>query len=136
MVAQRKGIIGEWSRAILARAGLLHRADRGRAVGMPPSSAVVAEPIPGSQLGKYVLERLLGRGGNGAVFEATDTLLKRSVAIKVLTADPARDGDEAAGRFLNEARAVARLNHPQVVTIHEIDRQSGVDYIVMELMAQ
>ncbi len=85
------------------------------------------------RLGKYVVTRQLGQGGMGVVYEARDPLLERAVAIKVV---PIQEfAPEVLERLLQEARAVARLNHPHVVTIHEIDRHEAGYYLVMELVS-
>src|SRR5262245_24828424 len=76
--------------------------------------------LPGQSLGKYRIARRLGRGGMGVVYEAADTLLQRRVALKLLPPALAADA-HALRRFLHEARAVARLSHPHVVPIYEID---------------
>jgi len=78
---------------------------------------------PGSQLGPYEIEGLIGEGGMGCVFRARDTRLDRSVAIKVC-----RQG--FSSRFEREARSIAALNHPHVCTVHDV----GPDYLVMELL--
>src|SRR5207248_9240324 len=83
-------------------------------------------------LGRYRITGRLGRGGMGVVYSAEDVLLKRAVAIKVLSGSPIR-GQEALQRFLLEARAAARLNHPNVVAVHDIGQHDGRAYIVMEL---
>jgi len=86
----------------------------------------------GNRLGKYLLTGKLGSGGMGVVYEAEDALLKRKVAIKLLSDTSA--APDLMQRFLQEARAAARLSHPNVVAIHEIDQQSGTYFIVMELV--
>jgi dienelactone hydrolase len=81
---------------------------------------------------RYVVGRELGRGGMGIVFEAEDSRLGRKVAIKVL-----QGGPESAGRthrFAQEARAASALNHPNIITIHDIDAADEGDFIVMELV--
>jgi len=84
----------------------------------------------GSRLSHYVVEVLLGEGGMGAVYRARDTLLNRSVALKVLSSSA---GDsEARRRVLREARAACALNHPNVVTVHAVEQEADVDFIVME----
>ena len=87
----------------------------------------------GTTLGHYRIVRLLGRGGMGEVFVAEDTKLQRKVALKLLP--PALAGDpERRQRFEREARAVAALNHPNIVTIHSVE-QSGIHhFITMELV--
>ena len=77
----------------------------------------------GSRLGPYELLEPIGHGGMGAVFKARDTRLNRNVAIKVSTA-------QFSGRFANEARAVAALNHPNICILHDV----GPNYLVMELV--
>ncbi len=72
------------------------------------------------KLGKYLLKSRLGQGGMGIVYLATDTRLRRDVAIKVLPKAMASDAD-AVKRFLREARVAARLNHPNVVAVHDVD---------------
>jgi len=86
---------------------------------------------PGSQLGAYEILSPLGAGGMGEVYKARDTQLGREVAIKTLPS--ARTGnEERKRRFLQEARAASALNHPGIVTIHDISRSGDIDYIVME----
>jgi serine/threonine-protein kinase len=85
------------------------------------------------RFGRYELLARLGAGGMGEVFRARDHDLQREVAVKFLperfAADPVR-----LGRFAQEARAASSLNHPNIVTIHEIGETSGLPYIVMELV--
>jgi predicted Ser/Thr protein kinase len=85
----------------------------------------------GRTLGRYKLERELGAGGMGVVHAAFDPDLERRVAIKVLRAE---HGDEASKRLLREARAMARLTHANVITVHEVGSASGRDFIAMELV--
>jgi serine/threonine protein kinase len=85
------------------------------------------------RLGKYEVGKLIGSGGMGTVYEAEDTFLKRKVAIKVLPDSLARNTD-AIRKFVLEARAFARVNHPNAVQIFEVNRHAGVCYLVMELM--
>ena len=80
---------------------------------------------------RYVVGRELGRGGMGVVFEADDSRLARKVAIKVLHTGPAHPGKH---RFAREARAASALNHPNIITIHDIDAADDGDFIVMELV--
>lgn len=86
-----------------------------------------------SRLGKYQLKALLGKGGMGTVYQATDVRLQRDVAVKVLPKRMSADG-EAVRRFLREARGAARLNHPNVVAIHDVDQKQGYCFLVMELV--
>ena len=92
-----------------------------------------AEDRVGSRLGKYLLTGVLGRGGMGVVYEAENTLLKRKVAVKILPEAFARKPD-ALKRFLMEAQAAARLDHPNVVGIYDIDGIDGVYFIAMQLV--
>ena len=101
---------------------------------MPSSDAgPPLSPTTGSILSQYRLEEKIGSGGMGVVFRAVDTRLNRTVAVKVLTPDAVTD-ESSRHRFLREARAACALNHPNVVTIHEVDAVDGVDYLVMELV--
>ncbi len=81
---------------------------------------------------RYVVGRELGRGGMGIVYEAEDTRLGRKVAIKVLQGGPERAG--WAHRFAREARAASALNHPNIITIYDIDAADEGDFIVMEFV--
>ena len=80
---------------------------------------------------RYELGELIGRGGMGEVRAATDLRLGRAVAIKVLRSDLAEQ-EKLRGRFEREARAAARINHPNVVAIYDIGEDDGVPFIVME----
>jgi Tol biopolymer transport system component/predicted Ser/Thr protein kinase len=90
--------------------------------------------LQGARLGPYEVVAPLGAGGMGEVYRARDARLGREVAIKVLPAEKLSDPARRA-RFEREARAVAALNHPHIVTIHEIETAEGVDFIVMEYVA-
>src|SRR6187455_3530716 len=85
----------------------------------------------GTTLGHYAIEAKLGQGGMGTVYRVRDTILGRIVAIKVLSADAVSDA-EAAPRILREARAASRLNHPNIVIVHELGASSGTEFLVME----
>jgi serine/threonine protein kinase/Tol biopolymer transport system component len=84
-------------------------------------------------LGSYEILEPLGAGGMGEVYRGRDTRLGREVAIKVLPAERLSDPTRRA-RFVQEARAASALNHPHIVTIHEIESAEGLDFIVMELV--
>jgi eukaryotic-like serine/threonine-protein kinase len=83
--------------------------------------------------GRYCLVRQLGVGGMGEVWEADDTLLGRRVALKVLVQELAGDA-RATRRFVREARATAKLTHPNVTRVYDFGRDAGVLYLVMELL--
>jgi eukaryotic-like serine/threonine-protein kinase len=87
----------------------------------------------GTRLGPYEITALLGAGGMGEVYRATDTSLKRQVAIKVLPASLADDPERLA-RFQREAEMLAALNHPNIAHIHGVDHSAGVPALVMELV--
>ena len=84
------------------------------------------------QNGRYALLKKLGEGGKGVVFKARDTVLNRVVAVKVLKS--AVTSEEAYSRFMTEARAVAKLNHPNIVTIHDIGKEDGKQFFVLEFV--
>jgi serine/threonine protein kinase len=87
----------------------------------------------GSQIGPYRIDGLLGRGGMGEVYRAFDQRLGRAVAIKMLPEH--KRSDPAVERFLREARAASALNHPNIVTVHEIgESEGGAPYMVQELV--
>ena len=87
----------------------------------------------GRRLGPYELGELLGAGGMGHVYRATDTRLGRTVAIKIL-AEHFLDDSQARARFEREARTIAALNHPHICVLHDIGQQDGVDFLVMEYL--
>ncbi len=87
----------------------------------------------GRKLAHYRISTVLGAGGMGQVYRATDTKLGRDVALKVLPSDMASDPDRLA-RFQREARAVAALNHPNVVTVYSVEEADNVHFITMELI--
>jgi Tol biopolymer transport system component len=87
----------------------------------------------GTRLGVYEIASLLGEGGMGQVYKATDTSLKRWVAIKVLPASVAADAERLA-RFQREAEVLAALNHPQIAAIYGLERSGGTTALVMELV--
>ncbi len=99
----------------------------------PTLSAGAVELVPGAQLGRYHLEHVLGAGGMGRVWLAHDRSLDRQVALKVLLDDAANDGTSRA-RLLREARAMARLRHPNVITVYDADTIDGHDVVAMELV--
>ncbi len=87
----------------------------------------------GSRLGKYQIQAEIGRGGMGVVYLGYDPQLGRQVAIKVLAPHLAWE-KEFIERFLREARAAARLKHPNIVTIHDVGQKGGLYYYVMEYL--
>jgi eukaryotic-like serine/threonine-protein kinase len=88
----------------------------------------------GETLDRYKIESKLGEGGMGVVYKARDTQLDRVVAIKVLPHDKVADPDRKQ-RFIQEAKAASALNHPGIVTVHDIRSNAGIDFIVMEYAA-
>jgi len=97
-----------------------------------PSPTPSAEQLaPGARFGRYVIDRELGAGGMGIVYAAFDQELERRVALKLL-----REGrsDDARQRLLREARAMARLDHPNIVSVFDVGTIEGRDYVAMELI--
>ncbi len=87
----------------------------------------------GAALGPYEVIELLGAGGMGEVYRARDPRLGRDVAVKVLPEEVAGDA-QRLGFFEREARAVAALNHPNILTVHDVGTHEGVPYVVTELL--
>jgi serine/threonine protein kinase/tetratricopeptide (TPR) repeat protein len=87
----------------------------------------------GTRFGRYEILSLIGAGGMGEVYRALDHDLKRNVAIKLLPSRFASDSGRMT-RFAQEARAASSLNHPNIITIHEIGETSGLPFIVMEFV--
>jgi eukaryotic-like serine/threonine-protein kinase len=88
-----------------------------------PADSTMTQVAVGSRMGPYRIESLLGQGGMGDVFRATDTRLGREVAVKI-------SQERFTDRFEREARAIAAVNHPNICTLHDV----GPNYLVMELV--
>jgi Tol biopolymer transport system component len=88
---------------------------------------------PGQTIGHYRIERKIGEGGMGVVFLAEDTRLGRRIALKVLPAEMSADAGRRA-RFEREARAIAALNHPNIVTVYSVEEVEGMSLLTMELV--
>ena len=100
------------------------------------AAAVLDDPAdlkPGTTLGPYRIDRLIGSGGMGHVYHATDTRLHRSVALKVL-ATPLAGDPQFRARFDREAHAIAALAHPHICTLYDVGRQDQTDFLVMEYL--
>src|SRR5262249_4470866 len=105
-----------------------------------PALQVTAEKLAsdppslvGRKLGPYQILGVLGAGGMGEVYRAKDTRLDRTVAIKVLPRHLCERA-ELRQRFEREARAIARLNHPNICALHDTGKEEGIDFLVMEYM--
>ncbi len=96
------------------------------ATGTTGTAETVASAPP-----RYLVESELGRGGMGIVYKATDSVLDRTVAFKVLP-DTLKDNPQALKNFLREAKSAAKLNHPNIVTVYDAGEQQGRYYIAME----
>ena len=97
----------------------------------PAATSAAAAPADGLVLGRYRLERMLGAGGFGVVWLGHDERLQRDVAVKVI---PRERDDAGTTRAEREARAAARLNHPGVVGLYELDHDEHSTYLVSELV--
>src|SRR6476620_8518776 len=86
---------------------------------------------PGTRIGPYEVQELIGSGGMGHVFKAHDTRLGRTVALKILRTDRPVD-EERRRRFIQEARTASALNHPHIVALYDILSENGSDVLVME----
>src|SRR6266478_8451792 len=91
------------------------------------------ELISGTRLGRYEIKSQLGAGGMGEVYLAQDTKLDRKVALKILPAEVAAHPGRMK-RFVQEAKAASALNHPNIITIHEIDETDSRHFIVTEFI--
>jgi serine/threonine protein kinase/Flp pilus assembly protein TadD len=89
--------------------------------------------IEGTRLGRYEIRSKIGEGGMGEVYLAQDTKLDRKVALKILPADVAAHPDRMK-RFVQEAKAASALNHPNIITIHEIDQTQASHFIASEFI--
>ncbi len=96
----------------------------------PGDNQSAVEAVHEGRLGRFVILRLLGMGGMGVVYSAYDELLARRVALKLVRTD--RHDSDAHSRILHEAKALARLSHPNVVQIYEVSASAGRVFIAME----
>lgn len=104
------------------------------AVSQAGSEAAAAHELSaGSVLGQYQIIEKIGEGGMGLVFKATDTMLERTVALKVMYCD-AHEDQRRAQRFIREARAMARLSHPNLMHVYSVGSQGNCHYFAMELL--
>ncbi len=85
----------------------------------------------GKTLGHYKVTEPIGAGGMGVIYKARDLHLDRFVALKILPPGKVAD-PERKRRFVQEAKAASPLNHPNIVTIHDITQEGGTDFIAME----
>jgi len=101
--------------------------------GLPPGSMGTAGGETVRQVGRYLVQSRLGRGGMATVYKALDPSIGRAVAIKFLHASLAED-DECRARFLRESRAAGGLSHPNIVVVHDVGEIEGRPYMAMELI--
>src|ERR1044071_4496638 len=99
----------------------------------PQPKTVAVAPLVGQILNQYRIEGLLGQGGMGVVYRARDLKLQRPVALKLLPAELTAD-PERRKRFILEARATARISHPAIAQIYDVDEHEGTIFIAMELV--
>ncbi len=92
------------------------------------------DPLINRRLGKYLIQQEIGRGGMARVYRATDTVLQRTVALKILAPQIGND-PELARRFDREAITAANLRHPSIITIFDVGEAEGLRYIAMEYVA-
>ena len=110
----------------------------------PPVSTTVAPSAPvaregnvlkaGTNIGRFVVLGLLGKGGMGEVYAAHDPELNRNVAIKLLGGGADSASPEARGRFMREARAIARVSHPNVIVVYDVGTVGDRVFIAMEMI--
>jgi tRNA A-37 threonylcarbamoyl transferase component Bud32 len=121
-------------RAVLVRAA---GAERPEGLASSDPSGTEADPealAPGARVGRYVVQRLIGRGAMGAVYAASDPDLDRKVAVKLLRADALSDAARrrTRARLLREAQAMARLSHPEVITVYDVGAFGNELFVAME----
>jgi eukaryotic-like serine/threonine-protein kinase len=105
----------------------------GHTLGGPEATTPMTGDAPMRQVGRYLIQSRLGRGGMATVYKAHDPQINRSVAIKFLHASLAED-EEFHLRFLREARAAGGLSHPNIVVVHDVGEIEGRPYMAMELV--
>ncbi len=136
-VADREAYVERQATSDVVRAevsSLLRHFDTGNLPEIPEALRESTEADrTGTSLAHYELVRPIGRGGMGVVYAARDTKLDREVAMKVLPRDLA-GREELRARFEREAKAVASLSHPNIVTVHSFESSNGDHFITMELV--
>jgi serine/threonine-protein kinase len=108
-----------------------------KSAAVAPAVGGASTEAPETQLGRYRLEREIGRGAMGIVYLGRDTAINRMVAIKAIPlASEFSDAElvEARARFFREAETAGRLNHPNIVTIYDVGEERGLAYIAMEYL--
>jgi tRNA A-37 threonylcarbamoyl transferase component Bud32 len=121
-------------RAVLTRAAGIERW-HGESSGAAADTEVDAEALdPGARVGRYVVERRIGRGAMGTVYAANDPDLNRRVAVKLLRAGALSDAarQRTRARLLREAQAMARLSHPEVITVYDVGAFGHQLFVAME----
>ncbi len=103
------------------------------AFGFLRDNRLYTGPVIGATLGHYRILSKVGEGGMGEVYRATDTKLRRDVALKVLPPSMSSDADRLS-RFQREATTIAALNHPNIVTLFSVEEADGVHFLTMELV--
>jgi serine/threonine protein kinase len=106
-----------------------------KTLGKPKGRAVPIEQHPVEKIGKYQILGILGKGGMGVVYKGLDPDIEREVAVKTIRLDTLVDGpvkDEMLTRVIREAKAAGRLNHPNIITIYDVIRESDLTFIVMQ----
>src|SRR5215471_19169652 len=104
-------------------------------MGARTATSELGSPIaPGDCLGRYTVLSRIGGGGMGEVFAAHDPQLSRTVALKVIREDRLGHSSAARTRLLREAQALARLHHPNVVTVHDVGGDLDRVFVAMELI--
>ncbi len=113
--------------------GALESRRSGLAAGPGPATLEAVSEVP-AQIGRYEIRRVIARGGNSSVYEAWDPKHERDVAVKFLSPQDIGDGLSNVARFKREARMLAKLNHPNIITLLGGGEALGGAYIVMELL--
>jgi serine/threonine protein kinase/tetratricopeptide (TPR) repeat protein len=123
----------KYLRSYLSGLQLFHTAARGVEHGLAAATFTEGLIRPGQTIADFTLIREIGRGGMGVVYEALQTSLRRSVALKLLPFSSAYDAKQI-GRFKNEAQAAAQVRHPNIVPVYAIGEDHGIHYYAMELI--
>src|SRR5262249_5680169 len=120
------------AREVSAEGFLAARALEVEAQHVAAAEANVRRALIGKTLTHYRIVGHIGAGGMGVVYKAMDTRLERPVALKLIT--PSGGDADSRRRFTREARAASLLNHPNIVSIYDVDEQDGLLFLVMELV--
>src|SRR5687767_11559140 len=133
-VSERQRVVIDWPEMSSSESSTRRLGKLDLAATLPHTGDEQDELPFGQTIGRYIVLGVLGRGGMGIVYEAYDPVLDRRIAVKLLREIADDDASAGRARMQREAQALARLSHPNVITVHDVSEHDGAMYIAMELV--